>query len=538
MSDELFEKYLRRELTPEESLRLKELLEDPAEARRFVDFLQEWTALAEVSRRLESLLPAARRRKAFAPPPARAPKVPWAAAGLAAAALGAVAAALLASRSSPTPGTPEAPVVRQASEEPPISDPAPLSRPQESSVPPLPAPAGAPLRPPVAAPERPAPAPEPPRPAAPPLAASESPPARPQLAPEPEPPPTLPVLAVLEGVRGEVVLGAGGDARPGAPVLAGQALRVGGGASRAVVAFPDGTRLEVGSDTVMDHLGPGTVKLARGTLSASVARRAPGAPLTFRTPHAEAVVLGTELTLSAGPSSTRLEVREGKVRFRRLEDSATVDVTAGHYAVAERGTRLESRLLVLSLEFQDGLAGYAGTRDAAVSEVEPARSFGEAAEIEVDGDEAEGRKIWALLRWDLSAISPGAVVQEAFLTLYVTRTSQGAGYELYEVKRPWEEREVTWKQALGAAPWRAPGLRRGLDRAAAPMGAVMPRETGETKILLDRAVVQAWVRNPSANHGLVIATDRTSDGFRFLSREARDPARRPKLTVVYTLGTR
>ncbi len=70
------------------------------------------------------------------------------------------------------------------------------------------------------------------------------------------------------------------------------------------------------------------------------------------------------------------------------------------------------------------------------------------------------------------------------------------------------------------------------------MGAVMPREAGETKILLDRAVVQAWVRNPSANHGMVIATDRTSDGFRFLSREAKDPARRPKLTVVYTLGAK
>ena len=278
--------------------------------------------------------------------------------------------------------------------------------------------------------------------------------------------------------------------------------------------------------------------MTRGTLRASVARRAAGAPLTFRTPHAEAAILGTELALLVGPASTRLEVREGKVRFRRLDDGAAVEVTAGHYAVAERGARLESKLLVLTAELQEGSAGYGGARDAAVSGVEPTRPLGDAVEIEVDGDEADGSKVWALLRWDLSAIPPAAVVQEAFLTIYVTGTSAGAGYELYEVKRPWNEREVTWRQAQSGVPWGTPGLRRGLDRAAAPMGAVMPREIGETKILLDRAVVQAWIRNPSANHGLVIATDRTSDGFRFLSRESKDPARRPKLTVLYTLGAR
>jgi hypothetical protein len=345
-------------------------------------------------------------------------------------------------------------------------------------------------------------------------------------------------VAILEQVQGDVTLGSREAARPGTVLAAGRSLRLGPGASRAVVVFPDGTRLEAGPDTVLERLEPGTVHMTRGTLRASVARRAPGAPLTFRTPHAEAAVVGTDLSLLVGPASTRLEVREGKVRFRRLDDPAALEVTAGHYAVAERGARLESRLLVLAAELQEGSAGYAGARDAAVSEVEPVRTLGDADEIEVDADEAKGRKIWALLRWDLSAIPPGAAVQEAFLTIYVTGASKGAGYELYEVKRPWDEREVTWRQAQGGAPWRMPGLRRGLDRAAVPMGAVMPREIGETKILLDRAVVQAWIRNPSANHGLVIATDRTSDGFRFLSRESKDPARRPKLTVLYTLGAK
>ncbi|HXG61028.1 MAG TPA: hypothetical protein VNO22_06630, partial [Planctomycetota bacterium] len=88
MSEELFEKYLRRELSPEETVRLKELLEDPAAARRFVEFLQEWTALAEVSRRLEGVHAVGRTgrsgRRRAAGKAAGTPWAPWAAAAAAA----------------------------------------------------------------------------------------------------------------------------------------------------------------------------------------------------------------------------------------------------------------------------------------------------------------------------------------------------------------------------------------------------------------------------------------------------------------------
>jgi hypothetical protein len=52
--EELFEKYLRRELTDLEAQRLKDVLDRPGGTRRFVAFVQEWTLVGEVSRRLEA----------------------------------------------------------------------------------------------------------------------------------------------------------------------------------------------------------------------------------------------------------------------------------------------------------------------------------------------------------------------------------------------------------------------------------------------------------------------------------------------------
>ncbi|HXG60310.1 MAG TPA: hypothetical protein VNO22_02950 [Planctomycetota bacterium] len=51
--EELFEKYLRRELTEPEAQRLGDVLDRPGGTRRFVAFVQEWTLVGEVSRRLD-----------------------------------------------------------------------------------------------------------------------------------------------------------------------------------------------------------------------------------------------------------------------------------------------------------------------------------------------------------------------------------------------------------------------------------------------------------------------------------------------------
>jgi hypothetical protein len=300
------------------------------------------------------------------------PVWPWAAAA------GALAAAILLAvgwPSSPEPGA--VPVARaaprpaQAEPAPVLVEPAPvLERPA------LPAPR---IAPPISEPDRsrvepetkpPVPArPEPvPAPEAAPLARAEPPrpepldPARDKpLDPARDEPPreTIAFAAALEEVRGEVFrVGPDGAARAmeGEGLLPGQGLQTRGAPSAARVKYADGTRLEIGPDSVVRDLhdlepkGPRgkRVFLAQGALIASVARQPAGRSMVLSTPHAESAVLGTSLRLVADATSTRLEVREGRVRFARASGKAPLEVRSGQYAVAGAGVEPAAKPLALA----------------------------------------------------------------------------------------------------------------------------------------------------------------------------------------------
>lgn len=64
--------------------------------------------------------------------------------------------------------------------------------------------------------------------------------------------------------------------------------------------------------------------------------------MVFATRQAEAIVLGTRLAFSAS-EGTKLEVKDGKVRFTRLEDKRTVTVGAGQVSVAARGADMNPK---------------------------------------------------------------------------------------------------------------------------------------------------------------------------------------------------
>ena len=48
------------------------------------------------------------------------------------------------------------------------------------------------------------------------------------------------------------------------------------------------------------------------------------------------------------------------------------------------------------------------------------------------------------------------------------------------------------------------------------------------------AVVQSWVDDPGANHGLIVASASASNGLGFASREAPVAIERPELTITYS----
>jgi hypothetical protein len=153
----------------------------------------------------------------------------------------------------------------------------------------------------------------------------------------------------VDRVEGEVFVIEGTGRRPlrtEEALLAGGGLETGEGKSAAALRFTDGTRIELEGETKIGRVSGEPAKrvdLVRGFLRVHAARQPDERPLVLVTPHAEVKVLGTRFTLAAGPDGTRVEVTEGRVRARRLQDGAMVDVAADHFALVARGIVLASR---------------------------------------------------------------------------------------------------------------------------------------------------------------------------------------------------
>jgi len=214
---------------------------------------------------------------------------------------------------------------------------------------------------PVAAPV-PAPLPEPPAPAfVPPPAAprKESPaPLRVELAkPAPAPPPaprpeeekpreTAIFVATVEAISGDCRLGKDA-AESGKGIPSGQSVSTGRDGYMAL-RYPDGSRVELSGDSMMLRVQDGpagkSALLESGMIFVDAAKQPAGKPMVITTAQAESTVLGTQFVLSASAAMTRLDVREGRVKFTRLPQGvSSVVVTAGHYAVAGANGELASK---------------------------------------------------------------------------------------------------------------------------------------------------------------------------------------------------
>jgi hypothetical protein len=283
--------------------------------------------------------PRAARRRLVRP---RSPSwLPFAvAAGLALTALGLV---LFTKSSRPTEGVPVARSPEVSEGRPPEPFRPPVPPPARTTLPSLDLPtAGRPVPPPPAPPpEEPAPAP-------------------------PEPPPPAPAPAEPGKTRAgatSVAIATLERAEGSRPLLEGQ-----GAQGRAVVRFPDGTRMELGDKAVVaritDRAGAGGigkwVELVQGTLTIEAAHQPVDRAMAVATPQGEARVVGTTLRMAVEKDSTRLEVVEGRVRLTR-PGAGEADVIGGHFAVAAEGVELAARPLpklvaetLIQLTFEDG----------------------------------------------------------------------------------------------------------------------------------------------------------------------------------------
>lgn len=167
-------------------------------------------------------------------------------------------------------------------------------------------------------------------------------------------PATKAALAKVVRVEGEAFVIAKGvrkQAVTGQEIGTEESIETSLKASVVEIRFGDESRLEMDPGSLVRDFnveGGKRLLLERGTLRAEIKPQPKGRPLILATPHGEARVLGTTLRLHADPDSqkgTRLEVDEGKVQLRNLENK-TVLVESGRYAVAAAGVELVAKRMI------------------------------------------------------------------------------------------------------------------------------------------------------------------------------------------------
>ena len=163
-------------------------------------------------------------------------------------------------------------------------------------------------------------------------------------------------VAVIRSASAPAAAWRGGHAEPVAP---GAELRAGdvvvAGDGELVSAASDGSaslRLEPGA--ALQIAGDARAKrygLLRGALDASVDHQPPGSSLRAETDEAVAAIVGTRFRLERTAAGTRLEVREGVVRFSDRR-GGTSDVGVGEVATATASAAAEVSGLIARWDFE------------------------------------------------------------------------------------------------------------------------------------------------------------------------------------------
>ena len=185
---------------------------------------------------------------------------------------------------------------------------------------------------------------------------------------------------------------------------------------------------------------------------------------------------------------------------------------------------------------QDGLDGYAGTRDAYLSTWYRSRNYGTGETLLDRADTYTGLVQFAIFQSEGGPVPDGATIESATLSLY-KYSSYDHVYELHRLLRPWVEEEVSWLQSRAGEPWETANAAGASDRAAEPAAEAA---TDWPPGWLDLDVTDSVQRMSlgTGNHGWRLqGVSGNGNTRRFYSRENSSyPQRRPKLTISYRFG--
>jgi hypothetical protein len=190
------------------------------------------------------------------------------------------------------------------------------------------------------------------------------------------------------------------------------------------------------------------------------------------------------------------------------------------------------------LTFQQGVDGYAATRDTFLSEGSPDTNNGASTWLEWDADEPfnSGLMTASLLVFNqvfgtnADQVPSGATINSATLTVAITNGSNGPAGEVRESMVNWGASQVTWNSFGGD-----PGIQLaevGPVIAPAPTASCAPciNVTADVDV---QASLQAWSLDDSGMYGWVFIP-LSDDGINIASSESASANARPLLTVDFS----
>jgi len=204
--------------------------------------------------------------------------------------------------------------------------------------------------------------------------------------------------------------------------------------------------------------------------------------------------------------------------------------------------------ITTTASFQEGVDGYTGMIDTYIHQDDPTFNYGNSTPLMVDSDDPynSGNDVSALLRWDLSSIPVGSMIESASITVYVEDVTESPGYSVYQMNQSWLEgtgsgsatgNGATWNTYNGVDAW-PNGAGGAGDKGSTTLATFAQTSTGTSTVSLNAAavsVLQGWINSPASNHGLMIHAGDTANGLDITSSEGTTTANRPKLTLTYSL---
>jgi hypothetical protein len=140
-----------------------------------------------------------------------------------------------------------------------------------------------------------------------------------------------------------------------------------------------------------------------------------------------------------------------------------------------------------------------------------------------------------LIKWDVTAIPAGSIVQSASITLNVVNTTINS-FSIYQLLRNWSESTSNFNLFATGSPWQIAGAQGALDRGTTVLGTASAAALGSYTLNLNSAgiaVVQSWINNPSTNFGFIFQNylDASTDDMDVSSSNNSNALLRPKLTI-------